>query len=237
MSASFPVVERFVSVNGEGLASGRLAAFIRFAGCDLQCAYCDTAWANAPDVDAEVLAQEEIVSWVRAQDVSAITLTGGEPLLQPGIADLIHALLRVESPHVLRVEVETNGACDLSSLIRLRDDAEERGEPGELHLTVDWKTPSAGDVAMRAMDARRYACLDGRDAVKFVVGSADDVAWAAKRIREAGLEGRVQVLLSPIQGMMEPRDIVACMREMGLHEARLQLQLHKLIWPGAVKGV
>ena len=76
-AARFPVIERFASVNGEGLAAGRPAAFIRFAGCNLHCAYCDTAWANEPDAPAEALSAEDLLQWVRGTGLSAVTRTGG----------------------------------------------------------------------------------------------------------------------------------------------------------------
>lgn len=237
MDAVFPVCERFISVNGEGLASGQRAAFIRFAGCNLCCAYCDTAWANEATVDAEALTEGELVSWVRASGVSAVTLTGGEPLLQPGLPALIGALLAVEEPCALRVEVETNGSCDLTGLAALREEARVHGRAGSLVLTVDWKTPSAGVDASAAMDPAAFGCLDGRDAVKFVVGTPEDVAFAAARIAEEGLEERTNVLLSPLWGQMDPARLVNLMEREGLRRTRLQLQLHKIIWPAAARGV
>ena len=129
-SARFSVVEQFVSVNGEGLESGRPAAFIRFAGCNLDCAYCDTRWANGADAvaAAELRSAEELVDWVRGTGVSAVTLTGGEPLLQTGLPDLVQQLMAVDDPHPLRVEVETNGSCNLTPLLHLREDV-QKGRP------------------------------------------------------------------------------------------------------------
>ena len=78
-----PVAERFVSVNGEGVRAGRLASFVRFAGCNLRCSYCDTMWANEPGCHVEDLRVEDIAAWVAAQPAACTTLTGGEPALQP----------------------------------------------------------------------------------------------------------------------------------------------------------
>lgn len=235
---TLPVVEKFVSVNGEGLASGRLAAFIRFAGCNLDCAYCDTQWANGSSAqdEAQHMSVHEIVEWVRRSDVSAVTLTGGEPLLQPELPVLADALLAVEDPHPLRVEIETNGSCDLLPYVELRNAAQEKGCPGSLHLTVDWKTPCAGNAA-GAMMEKNFSMLDRRDAVKFVVGSVDDVVFAKKHADAAELWGRTEVLLSPVWGSISPADIVDAMKMYGMDKARLQLQLHKLIWPDVQKGV
>lgn len=84
-SCLLPVVERFVSVNGEGPRAGRLAAFIRFAGCNLACSWCDTAWANVENCDHEDMEPRDLVEWVSDTGASCVTLTGGEPALQRGL--------------------------------------------------------------------------------------------------------------------------------------------------------
>ena len=233
----FPVVERFVSVNGEGLAAGRPAAFIRFAGCNLWCTYCDTRWANHPMVEVEGWSVEQLMRWVAETGVSAVTLTGGEPLLQPYLPDLVQALLSVSDPRPLRVEVETNGSRDLGPMAHLREAAAEEGLPGTLAFTVDWKTPTAGEAVSAAMERANYELLDGRDAVKFVVGSEEDLAYAEAMADEAGLWDRCAVLVSPVWGMLEPAAIADYLLRRGLDRARLQVQLHKVIWPDADRGV
>ena len=232
-----PVAEKFVSLNGEGLQAGRPAAFIRFAGCNLWCTYCDTRWANHPYVEVEGWNVPNLVEWVAETGVSCVTLTGGEPLLQPYLPDLVQALLSMEAPRPLRVEIETNGARDLAPLADLRRAAAEAGLPGELCFTVDWKTPSAGEEVSAAMICGNYDLLDGRDAVKFVVGSESDLAFMEARATEADLWDRCTVLVSPIWGAIEPAAIAAYLIEHRLDRARLQLQLHKIIWPGEAKGV
>ena len=122
---TLPVAERFVSVNGEGRAAGKLAAFIRFTGCNLACSYCDTMWANAPAAAecAERVSVADLVAWARETRVECITLTGGEPALQPELPRLVRALLAEPGPlgRGLRVEIETNGAADLCELASLRE--------------------------------------------------------------------------------------------------------------------
>ena len=108
--STYQVVEKFVSINGEGRRAGELATFIRFKGCNLQCSYCDTSWANEPGCESERLTEEEILSWIRETGVKNVTLTGGEPLLRKGMEELIEAIL--EDPS-WRVEIETNGSVDL----------------------------------------------------------------------------------------------------------------------------
>jgi len=139
----FPVAEKFVSLNGEGLAAGRPAAFIRFAGCNMWCTYCDTRWANHPLVEVEGWSVPQLLAWVAETGVSCVTLTGGEPLLQPYLPDLVQALLSVESPRPMRVEIETNGSRDLEPMAHLREACAEAGVPDRLRFTAGWEEPPA----------------------------------------------------------------------------------------------
>ena len=128
--STYQVVEKFVSINGEGRRAGELAAFIRFKGCNLQCSYCDTSWANEPGCESERLTEEEILSWIRETGVKNVTLTGGEPLLRKGMEELIEAIL--EDPF-RRVEIETNGSVDLKPYHILKK------RPS---FTMDYKAPA-----------------------------------------------------------------------------------------------
>lgn len=127
-----PVVEKFVSVNGEGPRAGRLAAFVRFAGCNLRCSYCDTMWANEPGCPAEWLAVDDVAAWVASTPAACVTLTGGEPALQPLLPQLVRALMALppaedgaggKAPRA--VEIETNGAVDLTELAAVRRELRE----------------------------------------------------------------------------------------------------------------
>lgn len=127
-----PVVEKFVSVNGEGPRAGRLAAFVRFAGCNLRCSYCDTMWANEPGCPAEWLAVDDVAAWVASTPAACVTLTGGEPALQPLLPQLVRALMALSpvedgaggrAPRA--VEIETNGAVDLTELAAVRRELRE----------------------------------------------------------------------------------------------------------------
>ena len=232
-----PVAERFVSVNGEGRAAGRLAAFIRFTGCNLACSYCDTMWANAPVAAecAERVSVADLVAWARETRVVCITLTGGEPVLQPELPRLVRALLAEPGPlgRGLRVEIETNGAADLCELTRLREVCASL--PGSLTFTVDWKLPASGmeDRMLR----ENFALLDACDTVKFVCGGEGDLVRMLEVSRELGLPNRVPVYLSPVFGRLDPARIVDFMQDNNLTWATAQLQLHKIIWPGVEKGV
>lgn len=234
---TLPVAERFVSVNGEGRAAGKLAAFIRFTGCNLECSYCDTMWANAPVAAecAERVSVADLVAWARETRVECITLTGGEPALQPELPRLVRALLAEPGPlgRGLRVEIETNGAADLCELASLREKCASL--PGSLTFTVDWKLPASGmeDRMLR----ENFALLDASDTVKFVCGGEGDLVRMLEVSRELGLPNRVPVYLSPVFGRLDPARIVDFMQDNNLTWATAQLQLHKIIWPGVEKGV
>ena len=236
-SRTLPVAERFVSVNGEGRAAGKLAAFIRATGCNLACSYCDTMWANAPAAAdrAERVSVADLVAWARETRVECVTLTGGEPALQPELPSLVRALLAEPGPLEcgLRVEIETNGAADLRELAQLREECASL--PGALTFTVDWKLPSSGMEAR--MRRENFTLLDARDTVKFVCGGEDDLGRMLEVSRELGLPNRVPVYVSPVFGRLDPARIVDFMQENDLTWATVQLQLHKIIWPGVEKGV
>ena len=109
----FKVAEKFVSINGEGPRAGELAVFLRFCGCNLDCGYCDTRWANTADVKYELVSAEELVAYVKSTGVKNVTLTGGEPLLQADIAHLIKLLGEAGA----EVEIETNGSVPLKNIV------------------------------------------------------------------------------------------------------------------------
>ena len=111
MERTYEVVEHFVSINGEGPLAGQLAVFVRFKGCNLSCLYCDTKWANEPDVPARVMTAEEIHQAIMETGVRNVTLTGGEPLDRPYISELLEKLA---ADHLLHVEIETNGSVSLA---------------------------------------------------------------------------------------------------------------------------
>ena len=97
---TFHVAETFTSINGEGTHAGQLAVFVRFCGCNLNCSFCDTTWANEPDVPYVCQTTEEICASVDAAGVHNVTLTGGEPLLRGGMTELLTALSQKENRYI-----------------------------------------------------------------------------------------------------------------------------------------
>ncbi|MBR0511365.1 MAG: putative 7-carboxy-7-deazaguanine synthase QueE [Ruminococcus sp.] len=217
-----PVVEKFISINGEGAHAGELAVFIRFRSCNLSCSYCDTCWANTENAPAEYESVEELAAWVAETEVRNVTLTGGEPLLQKECGALAELLIK----NGCRVEIETNGSISLERLAS----AEYRPI-----FTMDYKLPSSGMEEFMCID--NFRLLGCHDTVKFVSGSIADLEKAAELIDKYRLTQRCHVYISPVFGEIDPADIVEFMEEHRMNGVRLQLQLHKFIWEPTRRGV
>lgn len=217
------VVENFVSINGEGRRAGELAVFLRMKGCNLQCSYCDTTWANEKDADFTPMTKEELYAYVKKTKVKNVTITGGEPLLQKNILEVLEYFAKDEN---LRVEIETNGSVDLKPFAALEH------APS---FTMDYKCPGSGMCQHMCLD--NFSILTEKDTVKFVVGSREDLEAAKTVIENYKLQNRVAIYFSPVFGRIEPEEIVTFLIENQLNDVKLQLQLHKYIWDPQKRGV
>lgn len=256
------VVEKFISINGEGTRAGELAVFIRFRGCNLRCSYCDTMWANEAQCPFEEMTPEEIAAYIRKTGVTNVTLTGGEPLLQKEMPQLLELLSKEET---LRVEIETNGAVDLAPFCGSRRRSEEAGQitaksvstseeaeqieskgvsaateqstekRNRLVFTMDYKLPSSTCEAQMKLTNFQY--LSSHDTVKFVIGSKNDLQRAEYIVDKYDLIHKCHVYFSPVFGAIEPEEIVEYMMSHHLNGVRLQIQLHKVIWDPMKRGV
>ena len=207
--------EIYTSIQGETQYAGLPCTLVRFAACDLRCSYCDTEYAFTGGQEVSV---EAIVADVAARGVPLVLLTGGEPLLQQTLPALCAALLERK----FEVMIETGGHRDTSAL------------PAGVVVILDVKTPGSGES-----DKMLWANLErlgARDAVKFVVTDERDYEWARDIIREKRLDARCHVLVSPAFGKVAPKDLVAWMLRDKL-PARLNLQIHKYVWPPDERGV
>ncbi len=219
----YKVVETFISINGEGQHAGELALFIRFAGCNLNCNYCDTRWANQPDVVYQEMTETEIKALVTDSGVRNVTLTGGEPLLQPGMYQLLETMGSLPD---IRIEIETNGSVDIEPYMTLiRRPA----------FTLDYKLPGSGMEA--GMNTENYRYLTKEDTVKFVISDKADLTRAREIIEQYQLEGRCGIYYSPVFGRIRPAEIVDDMIEHRLNGVHMQLQMHKFIWDPEQRGV
>lgn len=219
----YKVVEKFISINGEAKRAGELACFIRFAGCNLNCSYCDTKWANEKNAPYEIMSEEEIYNYIKQSKVNNVTLTGGEPLLQENIDRLIRLLSKDKA---LNIEIETNGAVNVEKFSQIGEN---------ISLTLDYKLPGSGMEKFMILD--NYKFLTGKDTVKFVVSNKEDLDVTKKIINDYDLLNKVTVYISSAFGEIKPADIVEYMIENNMNQAKLQLQMHKYIWEPDRKGV
>ncbi|GAA0076512.1 putative 7-carboxy-7-deazaguanine synthase QueE [Clostridium sp. CTA-5] len=223
VKVNFKVVEKFVSINGEGRLCGQLAVFIRFAGCNLNCSYCDTTWANEKNVSYELMSSEEIYEYIKSTKVRNITLTGGEPLLQEGILELLELLSKDNKLHV---EIETNGSVLIDKFSTMEN------LPS---FTMDYKLPSSN--MEDKMNLENFKYLTDKDTVKFVSGSIEDLKKAKHIIDTYNLVDKTSVYISPVFGKINMNDIVEFMKENNMNKVNLQIQLHKVIWEPSKRGV
>ena len=220
--AFYPVVEKFVSINGEGPKAGLISAFIRMKGCNLSCNYCDTSWANEENCPCTWFSTEDIIVWLTGEQVSCVTLTGGEPLLVPEISELISAI----GSSGISVEIETNGSVFLEPFTHI--------EPRPA-FTMDYKCPDSGMEG--SMLPGNFSILSEQDTVKFVVSSLRDLDKAKEITEYYQLTSRCHVYLSAVFGRIEPKEIVSYMIDHHWNDVYLQLQMHKFIWPPQHRGV
>lgn len=221
--ASYKVVEIFTSINGEGRRAGQLALFIRFQKCNLHCSYCDTRWANTDSAAYTELTEDELYDEIKKSGIRNITLTGGEPLLQPEIDVLLHKLTADDT---LSVEIETNGSISIEEFSRLKNPP---------LFTLDYKLPGSG--MEKYMKVENFAYLKPEDTVKFVAGSRQDLERVREIIASFQLTKKCAVYISPVFGAIAPAEIVEFMKQYRLNGVNLQLQLHKIIWDPQQRGV
>jgi 7-carboxy-7-deazaguanine synthase len=202
------ITEIFLSLQGEGRSTGYPTVFIRLTGCPLRCDYCDTAYAFS---GGEWLSFKEILRQVDTFQTDYVCVTGGEPLAQKGC----HALLSALCDAGYRVSLETSGALDISCV-------DER-----VTRIVDLKTPGSGEEERNRIS--NLDCLKADDQVKFVITDRNDYEWSCEQLKSLRIMDRCEALFSPAQDKMNPTQLADWMVEDRV-QARLQLQLHKLLW-------
>jgi 7-carboxy-7-deazaguanine synthase len=202
--------EIFYSIQGETIRTGFPSVFIRLTGCNLRCHYCDTtaAWDAGDDMSLD-----EILSQVKKyRGVHHITVTGGEPLLQPNVVLLMERLC--DSGYT--VQLETNGTLSLRTV------------PKQVRKIVDVKTPSSGAAESFLMENLNYLAAD--DELKFVIGTLDDYVFARDFFEKYLEKSEGAINFSPVLGLFSPRKLAELILKDGL-PVRLNVQLHKIIWP------
>ena len=216
-AAAAPLVvnEVFFSIQGEGTRAGRPCAFVRLTGCPLRCVWCDTAYAFH---EGRRRAAEEILAEIAAFPTRLLCLTGGEPLAQPRAFDFVGRAADAG----WEVTVETSGHVDVAPL-------DQRAA-----AILDVKTPGSGES--HRMHWANLERLGPKDEAKFVIDGRADYEWSRELVRERRLAERTTVLFSAVHGALDPGDLGRWILDDGL-PVRLQVQLHKLLWPRATRGV
>jgi 7-carboxy-7-deazaguanine synthase len=210
------VNEIFYSIQGESTYAGKPCVFVRLAGCDLRCAWCDTAYAFH---EGRRMSVDEVLRQVEAYGSPLVEVTGGEPLLQDDVYPLMERLL--DSGRT--VLLETGGHIDVSRV------------PGGVVKVMDVKCPASGEA-----DKVEWANIDrlgSRDQVKFVIQGRGDYEFARDIVVRHALDRRcAAVLFSPVHDVLHPKELSEWILEDRL-PVRLQLQIHKHIWGADVRGV
>ena len=204
------VVEIFESIQGESTRAGLPCVFVRLAGCDAGCTYCDTPQAHDHQAGSD-MTLDEVASAIDRWETRLVEITGGEPLLQrEGVRQLAYRLLEAGRT----VMLETNGCHDLSGLDR------------RLEVIMDVKTPGTG--AADRLCRENLSLLDGNDEVKFVLTGREDYQWACRFLAANDLSRVRAVHFSPAWRLLSPATLAAWIRR-GNPPARLAVQLHKLL--------
>ena len=224
------VIEIFNSIDGEGIRTGQPCTFIRLAGCNLRCTYCDTLYAlfgEEEPCEYREMSVDEILKEVQPR-YKRITLTGGEPLIHPDCDKLVDTLLR----QGYEVNIETNGAVDTAAFRNgvYRSD--------KLFFTIDYKLPSSGMEDKMLLG--NFTSLQSNDVIKFVVGSDEDL----DRMRYVLnwlipiYDKMPHVFAGVVFGAFDPLTLVnAIVNEEIFKDVRYQIQLHKIIWNPEERGV
>ena len=213
---SLQVCELFTSIQGESRYAGFPFVFVRLVGCNLRCRYCDTTYARSGGRSRSVT---ELVAAVLAQGIARVCITGGEPLLQPETPALISALLA----HGCLVTLETNGSLDISRI-----------DP-RCSRIVDVKCPSSGEQNSFYRD--NCAALGPHDELKFVVADRADYQFARSFVAHCtDLPAAVTVSISPVADRLPPAKLAAWLLADRVGW-RLNVQLHKYLWPDRARGV
>ena len=207
------VSEVFRSIQGESTFSGWPFTFVRLAGCNLHCRWCDTLYAREGGTprDMASLVEEACAGPPR------VCVTGGEPLLQAQTPDLVAALLDAG----LIVLVETNGSLPIDRI------------DSRAHRIVDLKPPSSGEE--QANHWPNMSLLTARDELKIVVADREDFRWAVRTLAACTPLAAAPVNLSPAHGTVPPGMLADWILAEGL-DARVNLQLHRCLWPEAPRG-
>jgi len=212
--------EIFYSIQGESTFAGLPCLFFRLHGCNLRCDYCDSRYSF--EEPGRLMTMAALLAETRKYPEAIIEVTGGEPMLQGATAPLLAELVREGRVALL----ETNGSLPIASV------------PDGVHIVMDVKCPGSGNAVFRQDNLAEIARRNrecGWVEVKFVLSSRQDYLFARDFLRDNFLPSITPIHLSPVSGRLTLPDLAAWMLADRI-AARLQPQLHRLIWPEAERG-
>jgi 7-carboxy-7-deazaguanine synthase len=210
------VNEIFHSIQGESTHAGERCVFVRLTACDLRCSWCDTPYAFH---EGRKMSVDEVVAVVEGYDCPAVELTGGEPLLQSDVYELMDRLLGLGKT----VMIETGGHLSVARV------------PRAVVKVMDVKCPGSGEA--HRMQWANIGLLAPHDEVKFVLKDRADYEYARGVVHERGLAGHVAAIhFSPVHGVLPARHLAEWVLEDRL-PVRVQVQVHKYIWDPNTRGV
>jgi len=198
--------------------AGVPCVFIRLAGCNLRCSYCDTTYAYD---GGERFSIDEVLSGIEGYRCRLVEITGGEPLLQDAVYPLLNALLK-NGKDVL---IETNGSINIERV---------KGQGSRVRVIMDVKCPESG--MSEKMNWENLNVLTRNDEIKFVICNEDDYEWSKGIIEKYSLADRCPVLMSPAYDRLTAGKLSEWILKDNFN-VRLNLQLHKYIWCAGMKGV
>jgi 7-carboxy-7-deazaguanine synthase len=208
--------EIYASIQGESSFAGLPCAFVRTTGCNLRCVWCDTPQAFHGGTR---MTRTEVLARALSFETPLVELTGGEPLLQPAVLPLMRDLCDAGRT----VLVETSGEADVA------------GVDPRVYKIMDLKCPGSGEGHRNRWSNLEH--IGERDEIKFVLADRRDYEWMRETIRDRRLVDRTPKLLaSTVFGRLATRDLVGWVLEDRL-PVRVQLQMHKYVWPPETTGV
>jgi len=205
---SVSINEIFYSIQGEAKNTGKPTVFIRTAGCPFRCSYCDTDYAFTEGKQKKI---SEVIKYVKKFDTKYITVTGGEPLAQKNIKNLLELLIS----NSYDISLETSGLIDISNV------------PEDIEIVMDIKTPSSNEESKNIK--KNLSIIKKTDVLKFVIGDKNDYEWSKEVLSENNLINFNNIYFSPVHDLLKPKDIAKWILDDNL-KVTLQLQIHKYIW-------
>ena len=212
MSVEYDICEKFISLSGESRWQGLVCNFIRFAGCSLDCSWCDTVYSKGR-IESKRETLEELLDYVEAKAVRRIILTGGEPLEQENLEALCEQLMERE----YLLQIETSGAYSVDRI------------PAAVKKVLDVKPKSAR--AGKEFELNNLDIIDSKDELKFLVSCRKDYEDAKEFVKMYDLIGKIELTMSPVEKLVKPDELAEWLINDN-QPFRLRLQLHKILWPG-----